>query len=138
MMLKCQSSAIAVASIRSEDPAELRQLMASGEILISWAWNEVAAILASEKHPVEMKIDTKEGASTWVCGYVKMANAPGSEQKAYDFIDAFLSDSAATYLLTEWGYGHTNETVIEIRFLNLGFVKLCNVDASAALTLSVL
>jgi hypothetical protein len=27
--------------------------MASGEILISWAWNEVAVVLASEKHPVE-------------------------------------------------------------------------------------
>ena len=94
------------------DPAELRQMMASGEILVSWAWNEVAAILASEKHPVEMKHDTQEGASTWVCGYVKLANAPGSEQKAYDFIDAFLSDSAATYLITEWGYGHTNGTVM--------------------------
>ena len=95
------------------DPAELRQMMASGEILISWAWNEVATVLASEKHPVKMKHDTQEGASTWVCGYVKLANAPGSEQKAYDFIDAFLSDSAATYLITEWGYGHTNEAVMK-------------------------
>ena len=106
------------------DPAELRQLMASGEILISWAWNEVAVVLASEKHPVEMKIDTKEGASTWVCGYVKLANAPGSEQKAYDFIDAFLSDSAATYLLTEWGYGHTNETVMNSIGAENGFADL--------------
>jgi hypothetical protein len=71
-----------------------------------------------------MKIDTKEGASTWVCGYVKLANAPGSEQKAYDFIDAFLSDSAATYLLTEWGYGHTNETVMNSIGAENGFADL--------------
>ena len=59
-----------------------------------------------------MKRDTKEGSSTWVCGYVKMANAPGSEQQVYDFLDAWLDDSSATYLLTEWGYGHSNETVM--------------------------
>ena len=35
-------------------------------------------------------------------------DAPGSEQKAYDFIDAWLADSSAEYILTEWGYGHSN------------------------------
>lgn len=93
-------------------PADLNQLMASGEILISWAWNETAAVLSGEGKPVAMKRDTKEGSSTWVCGYVKMANAPGSEQQVYDFLDAWLDDSSATYLLTEWGYGHSNETVM--------------------------
>jgi len=107
-----------------QDPADLKQLMASKEILISWAWNETAVALIAENHPVKMKIDTKEGASTWVCGYVKMANAPGSEQKAYDFIDAFLSDSAATYLLTEWGYGHTNENVMNRIGKENGFASL--------------
>ena len=91
-----------------QDPAELRQLMASGEILISWAWNEVAVILAGEGHKVALKRDTKEGASTWVCGYVNMVDGPNSEDKLYDFLDAWLNDAAATYLATQWGYGHTN------------------------------
>ena len=41
-----------------------------------------------------------------------MKDAPGSEQKAYDFLDAWLEDASAAYMLTEWGYGHTNKEVM--------------------------
>ena len=94
------------------DGAEGAELMKSGEILLEWTWNEVAATLGWDGLPVAMNRETKEGASTWVCGYTMMKDAPGSEQKAYDFIDAWLADSSAEYILTEWGYGHSNSKVM--------------------------
>ena len=90
------------------DGAELSQLMASGEVLLSWAWSETPVTMQAEGHPVEMNLKTKEGSSTWVCGYVKMVDGPGSEDKMYDFINAWLEPRSAEYIVTEWGYGHSN------------------------------
>ncbi len=90
------------------DGAELSQLMASGEVMLSWAWSETPVTMQAEGHPVEMNLKTKEGASTWVCGYVNMTDGPGSEDKMYDFINAWLEPRSAEYIVTEWGYGHSN------------------------------
>ena len=35
--------------------------------------------------PVKIKRDTDEGMSTWVCGYVRLKDAPGNADKAYDY-----------------------------------------------------
>ena len=96
------------------DGAEGAALMMSGEILLEWTWNEVAFTLGWEEGAptAVFNRDTKEGSSTWVCGYTMMKDAPGSEQKAYDFLDAWLADASAEYILTEWGYGHTNKEVM--------------------------
>ena len=98
--------------------------MKSGEILLEWTWNEVAATLGWDELPIAMNRNTKEGASTWVCGYTIMKDAPGSEQKAYDFIDAWLADQSAEYLLTEWGYGHSNSKVMGAMGEEYGFGTL--------------
>lgn len=90
------------------DGASLAQLMQSGEVYLSWAWNETFSTMTYEGHPIAVKRDTDEGASSWVCGYSKLANAPGSEDKFYDFINAWLEPSTADYLVTQWGYGHSN------------------------------
>ena len=92
-----------------QDANQLVQMMASGQVLLSWAWNDGAARLASEGHPVEFKRDTREGSSTWVCGLVRLKGGAGSEEKVYDFIDAWLSPQTAQYLVTAWWYGHANE-----------------------------
>jgi spermidine/putrescine transport system substrate-binding protein len=90
------------------DGAELSQLMSSGEVLISWAWSETPVTMQAEGHPVKMNLKTKEGSSTWVCGYVNLTDGPGSEDKMYDFINAWLEPRSAEYIVTEWGYGHSN------------------------------
>ena len=88
--------------------------MMSGEILLEWTWNEVAFTMSFEENAPEVIFnrDTKEGSSTWVCGYTMMKDAPGSEEKAYDFLDAWLDDASAAHMLNEWGYGHTNKDVM--------------------------
>jgi spermidine/putrescine transport system substrate-binding protein len=90
------------------DPAEMSQLMASGEVLIAWSWNDGVSILASEGFPVGYQREAKEGSSTWLCGYVNFKDQPGSEDKAYDFMNSWLRPDAAPALLDALGYGHSN------------------------------
>lgn len=90
------------------DGASLAQMMQSGEVYLAWAWNETFSTMSYEGFPIAMKRDTDEGASSWVCGYAKTTNAPGSEDKFYDFINAWLEPSTAEYIVNWWGYGHSN------------------------------
>jgi spermidine/putrescine transport system substrate-binding protein len=90
------------------DGTELAQAMGGGEVDIAWAWNETATTLGAEGVPVKLKQDTDEGLSTWVCGYVWLKDAPGSEDKMYDFLSAANSPDVSNYIVTAWGYGHGN------------------------------
>ncbi|PZQ99823.1 MAG: polyamine ABC transporter substrate-binding protein [Cereibacter sphaeroides] len=91
------------------DPSELSQLMASGEVLVSWSWNDVVPLLKSEGFPIGFQRTPKEGVSTFFCGWINMKDAPGSEDKAYDFINAWLAPKSAKVLLDLVGYGHAND-----------------------------
>ncbi|NKB27414.1 MAG: polyamine ABC transporter substrate-binding protein [Rhodobacteraceae bacterium] len=95
------------------DGAELSQLMATGEVLISWAWSEVPVQMRAEGHPIGFKRDTVEGSSSWGCGYVNLVDGPGSEDKAHDFINSFLDASVTDYIVNEWGYGHSNTVAMQ-------------------------
>ncbi len=94
------------------DPAELSQLMATGEVLVSWSWNDGVALLQDEGFPVGFQRSPAEGASTWYCGYVNMKDAPGSEDKAYDFINSMLAHGSAQTFLDELGYAHANNAAM--------------------------
>lgn len=90
------------------DGASLAQMMQSGEVYLAWAWNETFSTMSYEGHPIAMNRATKEGSSSWVCGYAKLADGPGSSDKAYDFINAWLLPKTADYIVSAWGYGHSN------------------------------
>lgn len=90
------------------DTTEIVQAIGGGEIDLAWAWNDAATQLANEGQPIRMKHDTKEGISTWVCGYVHLADAPGDPEKVYDFLSAANAPVVAEYMVSEWGYGHGN------------------------------
>ena len=89
------------------DPGELSQLLATGEVLVSWAWNETYPTMVDEGFPVGFQREAAEGSSLWLCGYVNMKDAEGVEQKAYDYINAFL-DPSSTQALLDFGYGQSN------------------------------
>ena len=91
------------------DPSEMSQLMATGEVLVAWSWNDGVALLQEEGFPVGFNRSPTEGAATWFCGYVNMKSGQGSEDKAYDFINSLLAQSSAPALVDELGYAHTNE-----------------------------
>jgi spermidine/putrescine transport system substrate-binding protein len=90
------------------DPSELTQLMASGEVLVSWTWNDGVALMKKEGLPIAYQREAREGASTFFCGYVNVKDGPGSEDKLYDYINAWISESSAKALLENLGYGHSN------------------------------
>ena len=90
------------------DGAELAQLMATGEVLIAWSWNETPVQMQGDGFNVQFQREAEEGSSAWFCGYVNLVDGPGSEDKAHDFIESFLSQETAEYIVTEWGYGHSN------------------------------
>jgi spermidine/putrescine transport system substrate-binding protein len=91
------------------DPSELSQLMATGEIQVAWSWNDSVALMREEGFPVGFQRQATEGASTWFCGFVNLKDSPGSEDKAYDFVNAWLDHGSARGLLDNFGYASTNE-----------------------------
>ena len=94
------------------DPSEMSQLMATGEVLVAWSWNDGVALLQSEDFPIGFQRSPAEGASTWFCGYVNLKDGPGSEDKAYDFINSILAHGSAKGLLDELGYAHANDAAM--------------------------
>ncbi len=94
------------------DGAELAQLMTTGEAVIAWAWNETPTTLIAEGVPVASNRETVEGSSSWFCGYVNVVDGPNSEDAMYDFFNAWLEPESAEYIVSEWGYGHGNQTAM--------------------------
>ncbi|MEH6772942.1 MAG: extracellular solute-binding protein [Cereibacter changlensis] len=94
------------------DPSELAQLMATGEVQVAWSWNDSIALMRGEGFPVGFERQAKEGAATWFCGYVNFKDAPGSEDKAYDFINSWLAHPSAKGLLEGFGYAHANDAAM--------------------------
>ncbi len=90
------------------DPAELSQLLSSGEVLVSWAWNETFPTMVEEGRPIAFQRQAAEGSSLWLCGYVNLVDGPGNEDKAYDYLNAMLAESSVIPLLDE-GYGSANK-----------------------------
>ena len=118
------------------DGASLAQLMQSGEVYLSWAWNETFSTMSYEGHPIAMKRDPIEGASSWVCGYAKLADGEGSDDKFYDFINAWLEPATADYLVGYWGYGHGNAAAMaEWTQEDLAAVGLASSEEARANTL---
>ncbi|MDR7126909.1 extracellular solute-binding protein [Pseudotabrizicola sp. 4114] len=94
------------------DPSEMSQLMATGEVQVAWSWNDGVALLAAEGFPIGFQRSPAEGVATWFCGYVNLKDQPGSEDKAYDFINSLLAPTSAAPLLAELGYAHSSDAAM--------------------------
>lgn len=90
------------------DGAELGQLMATGEVLVAWSWNETPVNLRDEGIPIAFKRNPVEGTSIWTCGFVNLIDGPGSEEKTHFWMNQWLGAPVAEYIVGEWGYGHSN------------------------------
>ncbi|SNX69330.1 spermidine/putrescine-binding protein [Cereibacter ovatus] len=113
------------------DPSELAQLMATGEVQLAWTWNDAIALMRQEGFPVGFQRESKEGSATFFCGYVNFKDAPGSEDKAYDFMNAWLAHSSAKSLLASHGYAHSNDAAMaEIPAEDIKAAELAPVNAT--------
>lgn len=90
------------------DPSELTQLMAGGQVQVAWSWNDGVALMRNENYPIGFNRQPTEGASSFFCGYVNFKGSPGNEDKAYDFMNAWLAPPSAQVLVDNIGYAHSN------------------------------
>jgi spermidine/putrescine transport system substrate-binding protein len=95
------------------DPSEQAQLMASGAVDIAWSWNDGVVYLQEDDYPVGFQREATEGSSTFFCGFVNVKDGPGDEERAYDFINAWMEPSAGKALLDTIGYGHSSTEAME-------------------------
>ncbi len=95
------------------DGTGLAQLMAPGEVVIAWAWNETPITMQADGHPIGYNRLTREGSSAWFCAYVDLANGPNDDAKVYDFFNAWNEPGTVDYLVNAWGYGHGNAAEME-------------------------
>jgi spermidine/putrescine transport system substrate-binding protein len=95
------------------DPTELEQAVASGEVVAAWAWSASYSMLKAQGVPVKY-MQPKEGVSSWVGGFLRLKDAPGNEQNAYDFVDAWLAPETGKWMIENYGYGHTNRKAFDL------------------------
>jgi spermidine/putrescine transport system substrate-binding protein len=116
------------------DASELSQMMKTGEVVVAWSWNDGVAAMRRENVPVAFNRTPTEGVSSWFCGYVNFKDAPGSEDKAYDFINAWLDHGSAKGLLANFGYAHANDAAM--KEITLDELKAGDVDPVDGILLS--
>ena len=95
------------------DPTVLEQAMAAGEVVAAWAWSASYPTLKAQGVPVKY-MQPKEGVSSWVAGFSRLKNAPGKEQNAYDFVDAWLAPESGKWMIENYGYGHPNKKAFDL------------------------
>ncbi len=92
------------------DSTQLEQAWAAGDVGISYIYGS-----ASRRMPKEgMPIVVVEPLQTWMCGLSISANGAGSEDQAYDYINAMLDPRSGVALFDQYGYGHGNATSVDL------------------------
>jgi spermidine/putrescine transport system substrate-binding protein len=106
-----------------DDPTQLEQAMATGEVVAAYAWNQSLVNLKKQGLPVDMMVP-KEGILTWVAGFTMHKNAKNIDA-CYDLISAWTAAKSGAWLIDNYGYGSTNSKAYEIvpaeRLAELGF-----------------
>ncbi|MGF1610319.1 MAG: PotD/PotF family extracellular solute-binding protein [Kiloniellales bacterium] len=112
----------------TSDVTTMQQALASGEVVAGMTWNDTATALKAEGVPVKFA-NPKEGALTWACGVMLHKDAPNYD-KAHDVIDSMISPEVGEYVITEFGYGHSNaksfDLVDEATLAELGLTRSPN------------
>ena len=90
------------------DAGQLDQAMASGEVVMGWAWNQSELNLIGNKVPAVMMKDVSKGIATWVCGYVHLKSSTQPDDVVYDMLNALSSKESGKYIIEAWGYAHAN------------------------------
>ena len=96
-----------------DDSGQVNQGLASGEIVAAYAWNETVKTLTEEGVPVAYMIP-EEGILTWVCGFTMSPQLIGNEEAAYDFMNSWTSPEAGEFIISSYGYGHSNSKAYEL------------------------
>ncbi len=83
------------------DTSSMVEALGNGEIDVALGWNEIAWNAGAKM------MQPANGTMTWACGLAIVKGA--DKEKAYAMINAATSPETSAYLLSEWGYGHSNK-----------------------------
>ena len=86
------------------DGTQLEQAWVGGEVGISYVFGSASLRWKKEGIPIVVV----EPLMTWMCGLSLSANGAGSEDQAYDYINAMLDPLSGVALFDVYGYGHGN------------------------------
>jgi len=96
------------------DLTTLEQAVAAGEVIAAQAWTQSFTTLKAQGVPVKYMSHPKEGVIGWIEGFCLLKDAPGKEQNAYDFVDAWLDPETGKWLMENYGYGSSNMKAFEL------------------------
>ena len=90
------------------DKTDIVQAMSSGEVDLAWAWNDAACSRRSPARRSRARATRPKASPPGSAAMSMLKDAPGSADKAYDFLNAVNDPEVANYIVKDWGYGHAN------------------------------
>ena len=92
------------------DSTQLEQAWAGGDVGISYIYGSASRRMPKEGLPVVVV----EPLLTWMCGLSLSTTGKGSEDRAYDYINAMLDPASGVALFDEFNYGHGNGKTVDL------------------------
>jgi spermidine/putrescine-binding protein len=92
------------------DSTQLEQAWAAGEVGASYVYGSASRRMKEEG----LSITVMDPVLPWMCGLCVSANGAGSEDQAYDYINAMLDPVGGVSLFDEYGYGHGNVKTFDL------------------------
>ena len=86
------------------DSTQLEQAWVAGEVGISYVYGSASKRMKEEGIPIVVV----DPVMPWMCGLCVSANGAGSEDQAYEYINAMLDPVGGKSLFEEYKYGHAN------------------------------
>ena len=92
------------------DGTQLEQAWVAGDVSISYVFGGTSRRWTK----VGIPILVVERLMTRMCGLSLSANGAGSEDQAYDYINAMLDPRSGAALFDDYGYGHGNANTVDL------------------------
>lgn len=109
------------------DSTQLEQAWVAGDVGMSYIYGSATKRMQEQGIPVQVV----DPVMPWMCGFCVSSNADGSEDQAYDYINANLDPEAGAVFTKEYGYGHANKN--SVKYGDAAYLKEKGLDDPVAL-----
>ncbi len=92
------------------DSTQLEQAWVAGEVGISYVYGSASRRMKEEGMPIVVL----DPVLPWMCGLCVSSNGAGSEDQAYEYINAMLDPVGGVSLFDVYGYGHANGKTFDL------------------------
>ena len=92
------------------DGTQLEQAWVAGDVSISYVFGSASLRWKKQGIPVVVV----PPVMTWMCGLSLSSNGAGSEEQAYDYINAMLDPASGVAVFDTYSYGHANAKTVDL------------------------